>query len=613
MAAAARRVITNTSARAPRGFPRAGLRRVLCRRADARSLTTTREIDGDSIETDFAYDAADRRTAMTFPSDTAENTTYSYDATGGGNVGVGRLTGVSEQSGSTSFTYDAQGRLIADARVISPGGYTSALTAQYAYDANGRVTQVTYPSGDIATYTRTTDGLVTGVTMTPSGGSPQAIASGVSYEPYGPLAGLTYGNGLILSRTYDQDYQLTSLTVAPSGGPAVINLTFGWQADGRLASSADGVGNRTPTTTTATLLKASVASGSNQVTGTTTLAGTTARTLSYTPGGLLTQDIRAGATTYGYAYNAARRLVSVTQGGSAAGNYAYDFAGQRVWRQTFGSGAAQTAYVHDRNGHLLAEHDAVTGAVRREYVWIDDMPVALADISGSTVTVSYIHTGQIDEPLEVTSAAQAVVWNGYVDPFGNGSTFATPTLNPGIDMRLPGQSLQLETGSLSQNRYRDYDPSLGRYIEADPLGIEAGQNLYAYVDGNPLNDEDPWGLWRCARGASCAGLSNEVRDSLSCMDRCSGRDVVVTCGTNGHGPADPHSHGNAIDLGHNANPGLSIATTGTCFQQCFSANSRGNPELNSAAPAGGYHYHIQTTPGPYGQTGWDDAIHAHNH
>ena len=67
----------------------------------------------------------------------------------------------------------------------------------------------------------------------------------------------------------------------------------------------------------------------------------------------------------------------------------------------------------------------------------------------------------------------------------------------GIDMRLPGQSLQLETGSLSQNGWRDYDPSLGRYIEGDPLGIDAGQNVYGYVDGDPLNLRDPSGLDTC--------------------------------------------------------------------------------------------------------------------
>jgi len=47
---------------------------------------------------------------------------------------------------------------------------------------------------------------------------------------------------------------------------------------------------------------------------------------------------------------------------------------------------------------------------------------------------------------------------------------------------------------LNQNHHRDYDPSLGRYIQVDPLGIDAGQNPYAYVDGKPYDTIDPLGL-----------------------------------------------------------------------------------------------------------------------
>ena len=68
----------------------------------------TKLVDGDGEETDFAYDALNRRTAMTFPAGAPENVTYTYDQTGGGNAGVGRLTSVTEESGSTTLTYDAQ-------------------------------------------------------------------------------------------------------------------------------------------------------------------------------------------------------------------------------------------------------------------------------------------------------------------------------------------------------------------------------------------------------------------------------------------------------------------------------------------------------------------------
>lgn len=65
-----------------------------------------------------------------------------------------------------------------------------------------------------------------------------------------------------------------------------------------------------------------------------------------------------------------------------------------------------------------------------------------------------------------------------------------------VDIRLPGQWYQAEAAGsgLNQNHHRDYDPSLGRYIQVDPLGIDAGQNPYAYVDGKPYDMVDPEGL-----------------------------------------------------------------------------------------------------------------------
>jgi RHS repeat-associated protein len=50
-----------------------------------------------------------------------------------------------------------------------------------------------------------------------------------------------------------------------------------------------------------------------------------------------------------------------------------------------------------------------------------------------------------------------------------------------------------ETG-LSYNLHRYYDAATGRYIQADPIGLEGGWNRFGYVANNPLNDVDPQGL-----------------------------------------------------------------------------------------------------------------------
>jgi len=75
---------------------------------------------------------------------------------------------------------------------------------------------------------------------------------------------------------------------------------------------------------------------------------------------------------------------------------------------------------------------------------------------------------------------------------GLAQTFSTASAT--IDLRLPGQWTELETNSLSQNRYRDYSPSIGRYAQADPIGINAGPNVYSYAADDPYDGVDPKGL-----------------------------------------------------------------------------------------------------------------------
>ncbi len=60
-------------------------------------------------------------------------------------------------------------------------------------------------------------------------------------------------------------------------------------------------------------------------------------------------------------------------------------------------------------------------------------------------------------------------------------------------MRLPGQWFQLKT-SLHYNWHRTYDPSTGRYLQPDPLGMPDGPGRYAYVRNSPLMKVDPRGL-----------------------------------------------------------------------------------------------------------------------
>jgi RHS repeat-associated protein len=79
-------------------------------------------------------------------------------------------------------------------------------------------------------------------------------------------------------------------------------------------------------------------------------------------------------------------------------------------------------------------------------------------------------------------------WTATYNPFGGVHTSigTLPTA------RFPGQWFQSESG-LHQNWMRDYDPTTGRYLQADPLGLIDGASVYGYAGQSPLMNMDPTG------------------------------------------------------------------------------------------------------------------------
>jgi RHS repeat-associated protein len=83
------------------------------------------------------------------------------------------------------------------------------------------------------------------------------------------------------------------------------------------------------------------------------------------------------------------------------------------------------------------------------------------------------------------------MWVGHARRPGTGGVRVT-TGAP-IDLRFPGQWFQTEAG-LHQNWLRDYDPTTGRYMQADPLELVDGASVYGYARQSPMRNVDPNGL-----------------------------------------------------------------------------------------------------------------------
>jgi RHS repeat-associated protein len=162
------------------------------------------------------------------------------------------------------------------------------------------------------------------------------------------------------------------------------------------------------------------------------------------------------------------------------------------------SGAYGGVYQYGQNGLLLEETNA-SGVAQADYIYLGGRPVAV--LNGSTLY--YLHTDRLGTPQLATDSNRAVAWLASYDSFGQASVSGMITQN----LRFPGQYFDVESG-WNHNGFRDYAPTLGRYIEPDPLGrLGSGNNLYVYVDDNPVNLSDPLGL--------CVGMISALKKCVS--------------------------------------------------------------------------------------------------
>jgi RHS repeat-associated protein len=494
---------------------------------DARGLMT-RQTDGRSIVTTFAYDNAGRMLTRT-TSVSAENIGFSYDV---GTFGKGRMTGMTDASGTTAWVYDAKGNVLSETRVIAGRTYT----VTYAYNAVGQRISITYPSGKIVLYGYDSQGRVNSVKLKRSAAAAEeVIASGVTYQPFGEeITGLTFGNGLALSQTFDKEQKIKQIRLA-NGASSVMNRvhamsdglnitgfsevntaenqTFTYDPAERLLSATGPYGslswvydlasNRTREVRGGVTTLYTYPADKNRL-GNTRIGSVFQRQFVYDGAGNTTQDTR-GSTVYAFGYDQHNRMKQVTVAGVVKGNYTYDGRNRLAIRQVLNSTPSGTShFIHDLNNQILAESTS-TGAPIREYIWLGDLPIAVLDSTTATTNLFFAHADHLKRPILLTNSSKAVVWKAIYEPFG---TVHSITGAATLDMRFPGQWFMLETG-LAYNWHRLYDSTIGRYTQADPLNVlTVGSNLYGYANQNPLKWIDPDGrnpVAGCIIGGSVGG------------------------------------------------------------------------------------------------------------
>jgi RHS repeat-associated protein len=196
-----------------------------------------------------------------------------------------------------------------------------------------------------------------------------------------------------------------------------------------------------------------------------------------------------------YGFNVSNQLNEVRNGatGASIANYSYNAASQRVHKAVvMPTGKPQQQFYLWQANKVVAEVDA-DGEITTQYVYLNDANKAQPIAKITSDEILYIHNEHRGAPIAMTDAKQAVVWKAQ--PSVNGFAKVEKTkAGVELNLRLPGQYFDAES-NLHDNFHRTYNPSTGRYLQADPLGYPDGPDSYLYASGDPVNRVDPLGLY----------------------------------------------------------------------------------------------------------------------
>jgi RHS repeat-associated protein len=479
---------------------------------DARGASRTISYDARGLVTNLNYGVPDGV-------EPTPNVAFGYDA-------AGNRVWMTDGFGRVDYSYDVMSRLSSETRTFNGLG---TYSLSYLYNLSGELTAMSNPWGYVNSYSYDQVGRLATMHSTYGG---QNYVSGVQYRAFGAPKQISYGNGRTLSTQYDNRMRPTRWDVASVLGgvlgyaynydyfnnrtfrvsyaqnlyDATLDRSYEYDQVGRLVISHSGA-------------EARAAAFSGQW---GTMDGPFSQGYSYDVWGNMTSRVGWGGwnASYNATFNNKNQMVTnpglgTTMQYDAAGNmtydgwqsFTYDATGAQVQAPTYGKwqgndgdglrvkhiqGSSTTYYLRSTalGGKVVAEINQY-GTWTRGYVYSGQQLVAIQ--SGGNY---FVHQDPIAKSQRITDSGGNVVESIELDPFGGETNRSS---NQYIQRHRYTSWERDWTGDESMfrryhgwwSRFAHPDPYDGSYDATDPQSF----NRYSYVQNDPVNFEDPTGLY----------------------------------------------------------------------------------------------------------------------